>query len=282
MKKFFKNRCVFGLIILVVIISVVIGVVNATNSDVTFTENVVQIVMTPIQKFFTNIGNGVSGFFKYFSDIDDMNAEIEALKNENAQLKTDLDKNESKSLENEELRRLLAMKEAYPELELEAAEIVGRDPSNWYNTFTIDKGAVDGVLVNQAVISVNKSLVGRKSEVGTTWARVVTINKPGNAAGAEVVRSGEYGVIEGNPSNLNDGNCILSLLSKNANIIVGDKIVTSGRGGIYPKGLTVGKVVEIRPDVQGISQYAVVTPEADVDKLKAVMIIKNDMDHMSE
>lgn len=282
MKKFFKNRCVFGLIILVVIISVIIGVVNATNPDVTFTENVVQIVVTPIQKLFTKIGNGVSGFFGYFSNVDDMKAEIEALKTENAQLKSDIDKNESNALENEELRRLLSMKEAYPELELEAAEIIGRDPSNWYNTFTVDKGAIDGVALNQAVISVNKSLVGRISEVGTTWARVVTINDPGNSAGAEVVRSGEYGVIEGDSSNLKDGNCILSLLSKNANIVVGDKVVTSGRGGIYPKGLIVGKVLEIRPDVQGISQYAVISPEADIDNLKTVMIVMNDMNYMNE
>ena len=62
------------------------------------------------------------------------------------------------------------------------------------------------------------------------------------------------------------------------NINVGDKIVTSGLGGIYPKGLFVGKVMEIRPDVHGISQYAVISPEINIDDLKAVCVVKNDMD----
>ena len=70
MKRFVKNICVLGLVILVLLLSVVIGVVNATNPDVTFVENVVQVVVTPLQKLFTNVGNGISDFFGYFSDID--------------------------------------------------------------------------------------------------------------------------------------------------------------------------------------------------------------------
>ena len=276
MKRFVKNRCVLGLVILVLLLSVVIGVVNATNPDVTFVENVVQVVVTPVQKLFTNVGNGISDFFGYFSDIDKLKDEINALKKENSQLKEDLNKSEISSRENEELRKLLSLKKAYPELELEAAQIIARDPSNWYNTFTIDKGAVDGINANQPVISVDRTLVGRISEVGTTWARVITINDPGHSAGAEIVRSGEYGIVEGESSADEGGNCRLSFVSKNANIIVGDKVVTSGMGGIYPKGLTIGKVLDIRPDVQGISQYAVISPEADIDNIKAVLIVMNE------
>ncbi len=277
MKRFIKNRCVLGLVILVLILSVVIGIVNATNPDVTFVENVVQVVVTPVQKLFTNVGNGVSDFFGYFSNIDKLKDEIKTLKKENSKLKEDLNKSEISSRENEELRKLLSLKEAYPELELESAQVIARDPSNWYNTFTIDKGAVDGINVNQPVISVDRTLVGRISDVGTTWARVITINDPGHSAGAEIVRSGEYGIVEGEGSAAEGANCRLSFVSKNANIIVGDKVVTSGMGGIYPKGLTIGKVLDIRPDVQGISQYAVISPEADIDNLKAVLIVMNDM-----
>ncbi len=277
MKRFLKNKCVLGLVILVLLLSVVIGVVNATNPDVTFVENVVQVVVTPVQKLFTNIGTGVSDFFGYFSDIDKLKDEINALKKENSQLKEELNKSEISLRENEELRKLLSLKNAYPELELETAQIIARDPSNWYNTFTIDKGAVDGINVNQPVISVDRTLVGRISEVGTTWARVITVNDPGHSAGAEIVRSGEYGIVEGEASADEGGNCRLSFVSKNANIIVGDKVVTSGMGGIYPKGLTIGKVLDIRPDLQGISQYAVISPEADIDNLKAVLIVMNDM-----
>ncbi len=277
MKRFIKNRCVLGLVIFVLLFSVVIGVINATNPDVTFVENVVQVVVTPVQKLFTNIGTGVSDFFGYFSDIDKLKVEIKDLKKENSHLKEELNKSEISLRENEELRKLLSLKDAYPELELETAQVIARDPSNWYNTFTIDKGAVDGINVNQPVISVDRTLVGRISEVGTTWARVITINDPGHSAGAEIVRSGEYGIVEGEASADEGGNCRLSFVSKNANIIVGDKVVTSGMGGIYPKGLTIGKVLDIRPDLQGISQYALISPEADIDNIKAVLIVMNDM-----
>lgn len=278
MKKLFKNRCVFGLIVVIIVLSIVIGVVNAVNSDVKFSENVFQVIVTPVQNLLTKSGNGISDFFGYFSNIDKLKDEISSLKKKNAELESELNKSEISIRENEELRKLLALKGAYPELELETAEIVAREPINWYSTFTIDKGAVDGIAVNQAVISVDKSLVGRICEVGTTWAKVITINDPGHAAGAEVVRSGEYGIVEGDSTLAVDGNCRLSFVSKNANIIVGDKIVTSGLGGIYPKGLFVGKVMEIRPDVQGISQYAVISPEINIDDLKAVCVVKNDMD----
>lgn len=278
MKKFFKNRCVFGLIVVVIVLSVVIGVVNAVNSDVKFTENVFQVIITPVQGMLTKAGSGVSGFFGYFSNVDKLRNEVSRLEKENKELESELSKTEISIRENEELRKLLGLKESYPQLELEAAEIVARDPINWYNTFTINKGAVHGVAINQAVISVDKSLVGRICEVGTTWSKVMTINDPGHAVGAEVVRSGEYGIVEGDSTLEVDGNCRLSFVPKNANIIVGDKVVTSGLGGVYPKGLSVGKVLEIRPDVQGISQYAVISPDANIEKLKAVFIIKNDMD----
>ncbi|MBR2452860.1 MAG: rod shape-determining protein MreC [Clostridia bacterium] len=175
------------------------------------------------------------------------------------------------------MRRLLALKAAYPELELDAAEVVSREPSNWYNTFVIDKGAADGVALNQPVISADKALVGRISEVGTTWSRVITLIDPAHSVGAEIVRSGEYGVAEGDSSDSLGGNLRLSFISKNANIIVGDKIMTSGLGGIYPKGLIIGKVLEIRPDMQGISQYAIIAPDADIESINAVLIVKNDM-----
>ncbi len=281
MKRFIKNRWVLGLTILVLLISIVIGVVNAVNPEVTFIENVVQVTVTPVQKLFTNVGNSVAGFFGHFSDIGKLNAEINALKEENSRLKEDVNKREISARENEELRKLLSLKEAYPELELKAAQVIARNPSNWYSMFTIDKGTADGISVNQPIISVDRTLVGRITEVGATWARVITINDPGHSAGAEIVRSGEYGLVEGESSTNEAGNCKLSFISKNANIIVGDKVVTSGLGGVYPKGLVIGKVLDIRPDMQGISQYAIVGPEADIENLRAVFIVMNDMSDLN-
>ncbi len=274
MRKTFKNKTGFWLIVTVVILGIAIGIFNAA-SDVTIFENVTKIVFTPAQKLFTNMSNGISGFLGYFSDKDKLNDEITRLKNENAELKKQISENEVSKLENEQLRKLLNLKSNNTEFELETAEVIARSPSNWYDCFTIDKGAADGIALNQAVISAGNTLVGRISEVGTTWSMVTLLTDPEHAAGAQVLRSGEYGICEGDSGVSSDGGCRLSFVSKNANIIVGDTVITSGLGGVYPKGLVIGKVQKIRPDIQGISQYAVISPEVDLKNIQAVFVIQN-------
>ncbi|MBR5614466.1 MAG: rod shape-determining protein MreC [Clostridia bacterium] len=278
MRKLFKNKAALWLIVLVIILGIAVGILNATKNDTTIFENVTNIIVTPVQKLFTNIGHGVSDFFGYFSDVDKLRTEIDALKAENSELKKEINQNESSRLENEQLRKLLNMKQGNTEFELEAASVIARNPSNWYNTFTIDKGAADGIALNQPVVASGNALVGRISEVGTTWSTVSVITDSEHAAGAQIVRSGEFGICEGDSGLAADGNLRLSFVSKNANIIVGDTVVTSGLGGIYPKGLVIGKIYKIRPDIQGISQYAVITPETDIKNLCAVFVIKNPLD----
>ena len=159
------------------------------------------------------------------------------------------------------------------EFETEAAQVVSRDPGNWFSTITVDKGTADGIAVDQAVITNNKALVGRVYEVGSNWAKIITVTDPECSAGALIERSGEYGVTEGDATLEQEGKCKLSYISKNTNIIVGDTLVTSGLGGIFPAGLSIGKVMSMKTDVQGISQYAVVEPACDLKKLKNVLII---------
>ncbi len=274
MRKPFKHKTGLWLVITVVILSIAIGIFNAA-SDVTFLEDAVKVVITPVQKLCTNIGNGISDFFDYFSDKEKLHEEINRLKDENAQLKVQINENEASKTENEQLRKLLNLKSGNSRFELETAEVIARDPSNWYNTLTIDKGSTDGIAVNQPVISSGNSLVGRISDVGTTWSKITLLTDPEHAVGSQILRSGEYGICEGEGNLTSDGGCRLSFISKNANIIVGDTVTTSGLGGIYPKGLVIGKIQKIRPDIQGISQYAIISPEADFKNIQAVFVIKN-------
>lgn len=275
MKRFFKNRCVFGFIVIVIIFSIIIGIVNCTNTEATLGENILNVTVTPVQKFFTWIGDGISDFFGYFGDKDDLKNEIENLKKENADLQTALGQISLAKAENDELRGLLALDDAFPEHELAFGEVIARDPSNWHSSFTIDIGSADGVAVNQPVLSHNKTLVGRVCEVGTTWAKVATVFDPEHSVGAVISRSGEYGIVEGNSEAAADGNCILSYLSKKSDIIVGDIVMTSGLGGVFPDGIVIGTVKEIKAGTDGTSMMAVIVPEAEIESLRAVCIIQN-------
>lgn len=275
MRKVFKNKAAFWLVVMVLILSIAIGIFNASKTDVSGVENVVKIVISPVQKLFTNMGHGISDFWGYFSDKDKLHSEIKKLEDENADLRRQISENEASRLENEQMRKLLNLKTDNYDFEFMAAEVIARSPSNWYNSITIDKGAADGIVLNLPVVSAGNSLVGRISEVGTTWSRITLLTDPLHAAGAQVLRSGEFGISEGDNALSTGGSCKLSFVSKNADMIVGDTVITSGLGGVYPKGLVIGKIQKIRTDIQGISQYAVIGPEADLKNLRAVFVIMN-------
>ncbi|MBR2917003.1 MAG: rod shape-determining protein MreC [Clostridia bacterium] len=275
MRKLFGNRIFVLLLTITISVSVVLGVINATKTKSTFMGNVAMVVITPLSDACTWVGRKVMGFFGYFGDIKNLREENEKLKSEKKELETALKKTEGIERENKDLRALLELSEAYPTLELVGAEVISRSASNWYESFVIDKGTADGLKIGQGVISGENVLLGRISDIGSTWARVTTITDTGHSVSAKVIRSGDLGVIEGDISLSKEGKCKLSFISKNSDIVVGDYLETSGLGGIYPKGIEIGKVVEIKPEVQGISQYAIVETSARIETVSSVMIITN-------
>jgi len=273
LKGFFRNKSAAALITLVIVLGAVIGFINASGVKISFIENVVNVIVTPMQKLITNTGDSISNFFGYFSDVDAIKEENKKLKEENVELANKIKSIEVAEKENESLRSLLGLKKTLTEMETKAAQVVSRDPANWFSTITVDKGTADGIVVDQAVITNNKALVGRVYEVGSNWAKIISVTDPEMSAGVLIERSGEYGVTEGDAALEQEGKFKLSYISKNTNLIVGDTLVTSGLGGIFPQGLSIGKVQSIKTDIQGISQYAVVEPACDLEKLKNVLII---------
>lgn len=275
MKNLFRTKATLIIIVVIVVLSVLIGVINASKIKVTFIENSINAIITPVQKLITGGKKNIDNFFGYFSDIDAIRSENEKLKKENAKLEGQLKTAQKAEKENETLRNMLGLKKNMTEMNLVSAQIISRDPANWFSTVTIDKGAADGVLVDQAVISSNKALVGRVFEVGSNWSKVITIMDPECSVGALIERSGEYGVTEGDAKLESEGKCKLSYISKISDVLVGDTLVTAGLGGIFPKGISIGNIQSVQTDVQGISQYAIIVPTCDFDKLEYVFIVKD-------
>ncbi len=273
MGKIFKNKIAVLLIGITVSVSVILGVINAFRTKSTIIENIAMVTVTPIQNVFSWMGDNISGFFARFGDIEDLRAENEKLKGENRKLAQEKRKIQGMKTENDELRKLLELDKAYPENEMVAAEVVSRSTSNWYENFTIDKGTANGLKIGQCVVTADNVLVGRISDIGSTWARVTVVTDPSHSAGAMVIRSGDLGVIEGEAALAESGKCRLSFISKNNDIVIGDYLETSGLGGVYPKGIEIGRVVELKSDVQSISQYAVVEISVNIENISKVMII---------
>jgi len=277
LRNIFKSRAALVLIVVVAVLGISIGIINASGIKITFLENTVNVIISPVQKLISVCENGVGNFFGYFSDVDAVREENSALKEENKKLENELRVLQATQKENDSLRGLLGLKMNLTQFNLECSQVIGRDPGNWFSTITVDKGSADGILIDQAVVTSNNALVGRVFEVGSNWSKIVTIMDPECSVGTMIERSGDYGVTEGDAALENEGKCKLSYISKSTNILVGDMLMTSGLGGIFPKGLLVGKVQSVQTDVQGISQYAVVVPECNFNKLEYVFIIKDEI-----
>lgn len=170
--------------------------------------------------------------------------------------------------ENIRLRKLLAFKESFS-YELVPAQVIGRDPTNWFNTLLINRGSNSGIEKNMAVIT-PQGLVGRLMEVAPLWSRVLLILDQRSSVAALVQRSRVQGVVEGGWKL-----CHMNYLGPEADIREGDLIVTSGlEGGFFPKGLLIGEVTRISQVHSGLLLSAEVEPQAEFAKLEEVLVIK--------
>jgi rod shape-determining protein MreC len=116
-------------------------------------------------------------------------------------------------------------------------------------------------------------VIGSVCEVGYSWCRVRALTEASSSVGAYISRSGEIGVIDGDISMKDTGNCVLSYLSENADVEVGDMVYTSGQGSVYPRDLYIGKVVSVSVDEYLRSKSATVELSVDLESLKYVMIV---------
>lgn len=267
------------LLIIVLIVTLVIFIFMGAafalaKSGSSFTgANFAGVIVSPVQKFFSAIGNGVGGFFEFIGNAGDYKAENEVLKQTVDKQAQSIRELESYKQENQRLRTLLELRESYPDKDMVGCEIIAKDPGNWFDTFTIDKGKNHNIKINDVVVTYN-GLVGRVSEVGTNWARVIAIIDTDSSVGAIVTRTQDIAIVDGDLALSDRGQCRLSSVTHTTSLVVGDVLETSGLGGIYPKGILIGTVKEIEDDVTGYSQYAIIDTAVDFERIREVMVIR--------
>jgi len=205
-----------------------------------------------------------------------MKKENVALKGEVAQLRSQNRKyeniiNQSSYLKNEAVLR------ENTKYDLVNAQIIGKDPGNWFDRFIIDKGSKDGIKKNDPVIQaievedeiIEEGLVGRVTEVGENWAKVVAIIDEGSNVSFNVIRTQDGGIVSGNV----EGNLNGYLFDSKADIVRGDKLITSGLGGIFIKGLYIGEISEVTKKSDDLMKRVNVNTSVIFNKLNDVFII---------
>lgn len=264
----------------IIVGGIVVGVlIIGKTFDIPVISTGVNYVLMPIQKGITFISDKTTNFFEYFDDIENLRAENKTLKEANEKLfyeNTILSQYEE---ENKNLKQLLEMKNLYQDYEGIGANVIGKDSSNWYKVITIDKGKSDGVKENSVILA-NGGLVGHVWEASdlvspsttANSAKVLSIIDDRSSVSAEVVRTGDVGIVNGDIELVNEGLCVLEI-NVESEVIKGDQIVTSHLSSIYPPGIPIGTVEEVVEGKNGLTRYAYVKPYVDFKHLKSVLVI---------
>lgn len=269
--KLIKSRFFIISLAVALLLSIVPGVLCAMGQG-SYIRSALVTVATPFRWAFTKVGEGLSGFSMYFRTLEELRDENEALRAELEGYKNLVYDAELIGEENEFLSEFLGIKEEHIDFLFENATVVGRESTNYRTVYTLSKGTLHGIEVNMPIIT-EEGLVGHITEVGATWSKAVLITETASAVGGYIERSGVLGVVEGTYELRTEGICRMVYIEPDSDIRVGDKVLSSGMGGVYPRGILIGRVSEISVDENTRTLTALIEPSADLDSISKLMII---------
>lgn len=220
------------------------------------------ILKNPLE-ILTLIKREVGGIIFYHSNL----LQNEKLKKEIDSLRAKLIHLDELLLESKRLNNLLSLKEK-SSYKVVAARVIGRSPDNWSSLIIINKGRYSGIRKGLVAVT-HLGLIGRVIETTESTSKIMLMNDPNFAVSALVGRSRQEGLVSGTLGN----SLIMRYLPRDCDIKLSDVIITSGLTQVYPKGLSIGRVVEIGEEFSGLSRYAIVKPTVDLSNLEEVLVI---------
>lgn len=273
----YKDRIIVFSIAIVLLI--VIGYTsNKDRISLTFGEKFIGNLLTPVSKVSFSVSKNVTNFFGSVFNMFNIKNENEELKIRIAELeddnrdltniigKTDYLRNELNIVENAKHDMVLA-------------NIVSKEPGNWYSRFNIDKGIKDGIRKGATVIQgieiehgiIEEGIIGRVIDVADNWAKIVSVIDEFNRISFKIIRTQDGGVLSGSIEGILSG----YLFDNKADVIVGDKLYTSGLGGTFIKDIYIGEVSKVILDDEELTKKVIIEPAIDFKKLYKVFVILN-------
>lgn len=232
-----------------------------------------QTFASPLQSASSKATGATSGFFQQIWNFRSTASENEQLKQRVAALETELNNARQAETENERLKTLLKLNEE-SDIKNVPARVIARDPSIWFNTITINRGSTSGISVNMPVVS-GTGIVGRVITVSPFASQVMLITDEKAGAGAvvgQLGQSGALGSVRGR-ADLGVGIIEMRYVSGLEKVEVGDSVMTTGQDGIYPPGLNVGRVVDVKKGTATQAHQILIQPGAQLDHLEEVAVL---------
>lgn len=218
------------------------------------------------QVIFTKATQFVSGFWRHYLDLVGVSQENERLQQEIKRYVALNAEYREAMATNVRLSQLLDLKQNFDEPVL-TAHVIGRDPALWFKTMTIDRGISAGVKKGMPVVTV-EGVVGQVINVSPSYSKVLLATDPNSAIDAIIQSNRALGIIKGDGQGYR-----LDYVLKDSAVANDDLIVTSGMGGVFPKGLLIGQVVDVGKDKRGMFHTIKVRPAVDFRELEFVTII---------
>lgn len=264
-----RKRVLIIVLILVCIILVTVHSRESENGILHRLQRFSMDVISPLQKGMSKVLSPVRNGIGFLVDLARARGERDRLREEVEQLERRVHELENMRRENEALRNMIAVKEAYPELEFVAVDVIGASPDAWEQTIIIGAGYDDGLQEYMAVLSEDGSLVGRVITCTAHTSVVQLITDEKSAVGARLQRNSEMGILRGEGG----GKVHLELLNLEADVRTGDVVVTSGMGGTCPADIPIGMVTEIGEKQADLSVGIVIQLRASMTRLDRVMVV---------
>ena len=272
MKKLFSKKAIIAVIIAVLIAASALAAVLAGGSG--FLSTGLETVFSPFKSAAASVAEVCENLYGYMYKYDSVVKENEELRAQAAGAGESEREIALLEAENERLRQLLDFGSRHSDYVFSPSAVISWSSSNWDSYFTINSGSINSdVAVGDCVITSNGAVVGVVTSVEATTSTCRSVIDTGFSASVNLSNSGATASVGGDYALMRSGSLKLEYFTDSNKILTGDAILTSGQGGSYPPGLLVGYVSSINTGSDGLSQYAVITPAADLDSIVDVYII---------
>lgn len=264
-------KTIFSIIAIIVLFTC-ITLTNNNPRKVTLVESIVSDIFSFPQRLYASAKAYVTSNDEFFADVDALKKENEELKAKIEELEKIAINYEQVKAENDVMISHLKLADKYQDHDLIIADIISDSATNWEATYIVNKGERDGVMPGMTVIA-EKGLVGYVETVTKTTAKIISILDAGNSVSSRVSRTRDEVICKGSISSSEKQELKVMNIPMGTTLIEGDKLETSGVGGIYPKGISIGTITEVINKTNPIENEAIIKTEVDFGKLETVGII---------
>ena len=265
-----KHPGIISTVITIIVLALLVFLTNVDIKNLSYAQSISTAVIKPVQNGFTYLKNKITGNDAFFTDLETLKKENEDLKN--SELEEQLRELEIIKAQNASLQEYAVLKDKYSTYESVAADIIDRDISNYSSQLIINVGKKQGVDAGMTVLA-EEGLVGHVVSATDNSATVQVIVDASSSVSAMITTSSESIICKGSIDSTSELRA--TYIDTSSEILVGDTVVTSGIGGIYPKGITIGTVSNVVNTNNLTDRYAVVETAVDFSKLYTVLVIKN-------